>query len=81
MIYCNQRLSVCRFKQANNESCGSCRRTHSRVPKDMLTMPTQWIYNVLINLIVLSLVWGTVLSGLILVVRDKVDDDDLAQYR
>ena len=44
-------------------------------------MPTQWIYNILINLIVLSLVWGTVLAGLILVVRDKVENDDLAHYR
>lgn len=39
------------------------------------------IYGILINLLVLCLVWGTVLAGLILVVRDQVEDDDLAQYR
>ena len=44
-------------------------------------MSDQWILSILINLLVLSLVWGTVLAGLILVVRDKVEDDDLAQYR
>jgi len=43
-------------------------------------MSDQWILSILINLLVLCLVWGTVLAGLILIVRDKVDDD-LAQYR
>ena len=44
-------------------------------------MSNQCIVCALINLVVLCLVWGTVLAGLILVVQDKVDDDDLAQYR
>lgn len=44
-------------------------------------MSTHCIYSILINLLLLCLVWGTVLSGLILVVRDKVENDDLAQYR
>ena len=35
----------------------------------------------MINLLVLFLIWGTVLAGLILIVRDKVEDDDLSQYR
>ena len=44
-------------------------------------METAWIYGGMINLVVLLLVWGTVLTGLILIVRDKVEDDDLSQYR
>lgn len=44
-------------------------------------MSDQWILSVLINLLVLCLVWGTVLAGLILIVREKVEDDDLAHYR
>jgi hypothetical protein len=47
----------------------------------MLTMSNQCIACILTNLLVLCLVWGTVLAGLILVVRDRVEDDDLAQYR
>jgi Na+-transporting NADH:ubiquinone oxidoreductase subunit NqrC len=44
-------------------------------------MSNQSIMCILINLVVLCLVWGTVLAGLILVVRDKLEDDDLAEYR
>ena len=44
-------------------------------------MSNQCMICILINLLVLCLVWGTVLAGLILVVRDKVEDDDLAHYR
>ncbi len=44
-------------------------------------MSHQCIICILINLVVLCLVWGTVLAGLVLVVRDKVEDDDLAEYR
>jgi hypothetical protein len=44
-------------------------------------MSLEWIYSFLINLVVLCLVWGTVLAGLILIVRDKIKDDDLAEYR
>ena len=43
-------------------------------------MSNQSIACILINLFVLSLVWGTVLAGLILVVRDRVEDDDLALF-
>ena len=44
-------------------------------------MLNQSIMCILINLVLLCLVWGTVLAGLILVVRDKLEDDDLAEYR
>lgn len=44
-------------------------------------MSSQCVACVLINLLVLCLVWGTVLAGMILIVRDKVEDDDLAHYR
>ena len=44
-------------------------------------MSNQNIVSLLINLLVLCLVWGTVLAGLVLVVRDKLEDDDLAEYR
>lgn len=44
-------------------------------------MPSDWFYSGLMDLLVLFLVWGTVLSGLILIVRDRVDNDDLSQYR
>ena len=44
-------------------------------------MSNEGIVCILINMLVLCLVWGTVLAGLILVVRDKVEDDDLAHYR
>ena len=66
---------------ANGESCGFRKWTRSRVEKDVTTMSNQSIVCILINVLVLCLVWGTVLAGLILVVRDKVEDDDLAQYR
>mgnify|MGYP001816106159 FL=1 len=44
-------------------------------------MSSQCVACDLINLLVLCLVWGTVLAGMILIVRDKVEDDDLAHYR
>jgi len=44
-------------------------------------IPTDWIYSGLMDLIVLALVWGTVLAGLILIVRERVDNDDLSEYR
>jgi hypothetical protein len=36
-----------------------------------------WIVFVLVNLVVPAIVWVTVVAGLILVVRDKVEEDDL----
>jgi len=47
----------------------------------MPMIPSDWIYSGLMDLIVLSLVWGTVLAGLILIVRERVDNDDLSEYR
>jgi hypothetical protein len=47
----------------------------------MQMMPSDWFYSGLVDLLVLSLVWGTLLSGLILIVRERVDKDDLSQYR
>lgn len=49
--------------------------------KGCADMENTWIIGGMINLLVLFLVWGTVLAGLILIVRDKVEDDDLSQYR
>jgi hypothetical protein len=43
-------------------------------------MGSEWIMSILINLLVLSLVWGTVIAGLILIVRDKIEEDDFARY-
>jgi F420-0:gamma-glutamyl ligase-like protein len=39
------------------------------------------ILGILISLIVLSLVWGTVIAGLILIVRETIEEDDLARFR
>jgi hypothetical protein len=44
-------------------------------------MWNEWMLSILINLLVLALVWGTVIAGLILIVRGKIEDDDLARYR
>jgi hypothetical protein len=55
--------------------------TYSRVSEGILMIPSDWIYSGLMDLIVLSLVWGTVLAGLILIVRERVDNDDLSEYR
>ena len=55
--------------------------TYSRVSEEILMIPSDWIYSGLMDLIVLSLVWGTVLAGLILIVRERVDNDDLSEYR
>ena len=48
---------------------------------DMLPMSSDWIFGTLINLLVLVLVWGTVIAGLILIVREKVEDEDLSRER
>lgn len=39
-----------------------------------------WILSVLINLIVPGIVWVTVIAGLILIVRDKIEEDDLVEH-
>ncbi len=44
-------------------------------------IPSDWIYSGLMDVIVLFLVWGTVLAGLILIVRERIDNDDLSEYR
>jgi hypothetical protein len=49
-----------------------------RDPMDMLPISSDWILGVLINLVVLILVWGTVIAGLILIVRDKVEDEEIS---
>ena len=43
-------------------------------------MSNDWVLGILLNLLISVLVWGTVITGLILIVRDKVKDDDLAKY-
>ena len=40
-------------------------------------LTTDWIVFVLVNLVVPAIVWVTVVAGLILIVRDKVEEDDL----
>jgi hypothetical protein len=55
--------------------------TYNRVSEETMTIPSDWIYSGLMDLIVLSLVWGTVLAGLILIVRERIDNDDLSEYR
>ena len=44
---------------------------------DMLSISSDWILGVLINLLVLILVWGTVIAGLILIVREKIEDEEI----
>jgi hypothetical protein len=44
-------------------------------------MWSEWILSILISLLVLSLVWGTVIAGLILIVRETIEEDDLARFQ
>jgi uncharacterized membrane protein len=44
---------------------------------ELQPLTTDWILFVLVNLVVPAIVWVTVVAGLILVVRDKVEEDDL----
>lgn len=39
------------------------------------------VLSTIVNLLVLSLVWGTVIAGLIIIIRDKVEEDDSDRYR
>lgn len=43
----------------------------------MLPISSDWILGILVNLVVLLLVWGTVIAGLILIVREKVEDEEI----
>ena len=47
---------------------------------DVLQAGQEWILGVLVHLVVSILVWGTVIAGLVLVVRDKVEEEDLASF-
>jgi hypothetical protein len=40
----------------------------------------EWILNILISLLVPGVVWATVIAGLILVIRDRMEEDDMIQY-
>lgn len=40
----------------------------------------EWILNILISLVVPGLVWATVIAGLILVIRDRLEEDDMIQH-
>jgi hypothetical protein len=44
-------------------------------------IPSDWIYSGVMDALLLFLVWGTVLAGLILIVRERVENDDLGGYR
>jgi len=67
--------------RTNVERASSSKSRPVAVSEDMQMMPSDWFYSGLVDLLVLSLVWGTLLSGLILIVRERVDKDDLSQYR
>ena len=43
-------------------------------------MSNDWVLGILIYLLIPVLVWGTVIAGLILVVREKVEDEDLTRH-
>jgi hypothetical protein len=47
---------------------------------ELQQVTVDWILSVLINLIVPGAVWVTVIAGLILIVRDKVEEDDLVEH-
>jgi hypothetical protein len=47
---------------------------------DVLHAGQEWILGFLVHLVVSSLVWGTVIAGLVLVVRDKVEEEDLVRF-
>jgi hypothetical protein len=49
--------------------------------REIVPVAGNWIVGLLINLLVPVLVWGTVIAGLILVVREKVEEDDLNEER
>jgi hypothetical protein len=65
------------FVQASSQTSGS----GGQVSTEVLPMWSEWILSILVNLLVLTLVWATVIAGLIIIVREKVEDDDLARYR
>ena len=46
---------------------------------ELQSLTTDWLLFVLVNLVVPAIVWVTVVAGLILIVRDKVEEDDLAE--
>jgi hypothetical protein len=49
------------------------------VALDLPQLAADQIVFVLVNLVVPAIVWVTVVAGLILVVRDKVEEDDLVE--
>ena len=71
-------LEAARFRiRSGRQGTYGC---EEQVSTGELSMGSEWIMSILINLLVLSLVWGTVIAGLILIVRDKVEEDDFARY-
>jgi hypothetical protein len=40
----------------------------------------EWILSILINLLVPGVVWATVIAGLILVVRDRIEEDNVIKH-
>jgi hypothetical protein len=47
---------------------------------DVLQAGQEWILGFLVYLVVSVLVWVTVIAGLVLVVRDKVEEEDLVSF-
>ena len=46
---------------------------------ELLPLTTDWLMFVLVNLVLPAIVWVTVVAGLILIVRDKVEEEDLVE--
>lgn len=40
----------------------------------------EWILNILISLVVPGVVWATVIAGLILIIRDRIEEDDMIKH-
>lgn len=47
---------------------------------DVLQAGQEWFLGFLVNLAVPFLVWATVIAGLVLVVRDKMEKEDLVSF-
>ena len=47
---------------------------------DVLQAAKEWVLSLLIHMAVPALVWATVIAGLVLVVRDKMEKEDLVGF-
>ena len=56
------------------------RVTGRELVMDVLQAGQAWVLGFLLNLVVPILVWATVIAGLVLVVRDKIEKEDLVGF-